>query len=68
MTISRRTLLAGAGAAASLPIAGARAQGAWPDHPVRHGKQGAEHSREVGLWWGALLSAWRLHCMPPSDR
>ncbi|WP_144185655.1 Bug family tripartite tricarboxylate transporter substrate binding protein [Elioraea rosea] len=35
MSISRRTLLAGVGAASSLPIAGARAQGAWPDRPVR---------------------------------
>ena len=33
-----------------------------PDHPARHGKVGAEHSREVGLWWGALPVAWRLHC------
>ena len=38
-----------------------------PEHPARHGKVGAEHSREVGLWWGALLSAWRLHCVPPAD-
>jgi uncharacterized protein YndB with AHSA1/START domain len=38
-----------------------------PDHPARHGKLGAEHSREVGLWWGALLAAWRLHCTPPSE-
>jgi len=37
------------------------------DHPVRHGKVGAEHSREVGLWWGALLSAWRLHCSGLAD-
>lgn len=35
-----------------------------PDHPVRHGKVGAEHSREVGLWWGALLSALRVHANP----
>jgi hypothetical protein len=38
-----------------------------PDHPVRHGKVGAEHSREVGLWWGALLAALRLRCEPPAD-
>lgn len=37
-----------------------------PDHPVRHGKHGAEHSREVGLWWGALLAALRLHSTPPA--
>ncbi|MGC4094138.1 MAG: SRPBCC domain-containing protein [Polyangiaceae bacterium] len=31
------------------------------DHPVRHGKLGAEFIREIGLWWGALLSALREH-------
>lgn len=33
-----------------------------PDHPVRHGKSGAEFSREIGLWWGDLMRAWWLHC------
>jgi len=40
-----------------------------PDHPVRHGKTGADFSREIGLWWGALLAAWRLRCVqrdPPA--
>lgn len=31
------------------------------DHPVRHGKTGADFSREIGLWWGGLLSALRVH-------
>jgi Activator of Hsp90 ATPase homolog 1-like protein len=32
------------------------------DHPVRHGKTGADFSREIGLWWGGLLAAWRVRC------
>jgi len=32
------------------------------DHPARHGRVGSEFSRELGLWWGDLLAAWRLHC------
>ena len=32
------------------------------DHPVRHGKTGADFSREIGLWWGGLLSALRVRC------
>lgn len=35
MMLNRRTLLSAAGAAALLPAAGARAQGAWPERPVR---------------------------------
>jgi uncharacterized protein YndB with AHSA1/START domain len=41
-----------------------------PDHPVRHGKTGAEFSRELGLWWGDLMRAWWLHVRdraPPSS-
>ncbi|MBE7417228.1 MAG: SRPBCC domain-containing protein [Ideonella sp.] len=34
------------------------------DHPVRHGRVGPEFSREIGLWWGALLSALRVHAAP----
>jgi uncharacterized protein YndB with AHSA1/START domain len=30
------------------------------DHPARHGLQGAEFSRMIGLWWGEILSALRL--------
>jgi uncharacterized protein YndB with AHSA1/START domain len=32
-----------------------------PDHPARHGLEGAEYSRELGLWWGQLLSSLREH-------
>lgn len=32
------------------------------DHPVRHGLGGPEFSREIGLWWGGLLSSWRVRC------
>jgi uncharacterized protein YndB with AHSA1/START domain len=35
-----------------------------PDHPARHGLAGAEHSREIGLWWGQLLSSLREHTAP----
>lgn len=31
------------------------------DHPVRHGKVGAEFIREIGMWWAALLSGLREH-------
>lgn len=31
------------------------------DHPVRHGRVGAEFIREIGMWWGALLSSLREH-------
>ncbi len=31
------------------------------DHPVRHGKAGAEFSRSIGLWWGSLMTALREH-------
>lgn len=32
-----------------------------PDHPARHGLVGAAFSREIGLWWGDLLTALREH-------
>jgi uncharacterized protein YndB with AHSA1/START domain len=32
------------------------------DHPVRHGHIGPAFSREIGLWWGGLLSAWQMRC------
>jgi uncharacterized protein YndB with AHSA1/START domain len=38
-----------------------------PDHPVRHGRTGADFSREIGLWWGGLLSALRLRCQQVGD-
>jgi uncharacterized protein YndB with AHSA1/START domain len=33
-----------------------------PDHPARHGMQGAEFSRMIGLWWGEQMTALRLMC------
>lgn len=30
-----------------------------PDHPVRHGKPVARFIRDVGMWWGGLLTSWR---------
>lgn len=32
-----------------------------PGHPARHGLEGAEFSRTVGLWWGDLLTSLREH-------
>jgi hypothetical protein len=34
---------------------------------VRHGRTGADFSREIGLWWGGLLSALRLRCQQVGD-
>jgi uncharacterized protein YndB with AHSA1/START domain len=28
-------------------------------HPARHGLLGPAHSRQLGLWWGELMSAMR---------
>ena len=36
-----------------------------PDHPARHGRTGPAFSRELGLWWGDLLSGWRMRCAAP---
>jgi len=33
-----------------------------PDHPARHGLQGADFSRMIGLWWGEQMSSLRLRC------
>jgi uncharacterized protein YndB with AHSA1/START domain len=30
-------------------------------HPARHGLNGAEFSRMIGLWWGDLLTSLRQH-------
>lgn len=30
-----------------------------PDHPARHGRQGADFARMIGLWWGEQLSSLR---------
>ena len=32
-----------------------------PDHPARHGLQGGEFSRMIGLWWGEQMSSLRQH-------
>ena len=31
------------------------------DHPARHGLEGRDFSRMIGLWWGEQLSALRIH-------
>jgi uncharacterized protein YndB with AHSA1/START domain len=33
-----------------------------PDHPVRHGLQGPDFSRMIGLWWGEQMSSLRQVC------
>ena len=33
-----------------------------PDHPARHGLQGADFSRMIGLWWGEQMSSLREVC------
>jgi uncharacterized protein YndB with AHSA1/START domain len=33
-----------------------------PDHPARHGLQGAEFNRLIGLWWGDQMSSLRELC------
>ena len=30
-----------------------------PDHPVRHGLEGAAFIRTIGLWWGELMTSLR---------
>jgi uncharacterized protein YndB with AHSA1/START domain len=32
------------------------------DHPARHGLQGAEFTRMIGLWWGEQMGSLRLLC------
>jgi uncharacterized protein YndB with AHSA1/START domain len=32
-----------------------------PDHPARHGQQGADFARMIGLWWGEQMSSLREH-------
>jgi uncharacterized protein YndB with AHSA1/START domain len=32
------------------------------DHPARHGLQGADFSRMIGLWWGEQMSSLRQLC------
>jgi hypothetical protein len=33
-----------------------------PDHPVRHGRDAAAFVREMGLWWGGLMTSLREQC------
>jgi uncharacterized protein YndB with AHSA1/START domain len=32
-----------------------------PQHPARHGLQGAQFSRMIGLWWGEQMNSLRSH-------
>lgn len=32
-------------------------------HPARHGLQGAEFARMIGMWWGDLMTALREHVL-----
>jgi uncharacterized protein YndB with AHSA1/START domain len=36
------------------------------DHPARHGLQGAEFCRMIGLWWGDQVSSLRVYSSRPS--
>lgn len=38
-----------------------------PDHPVRHGRQGAAFVRELGRWWSGLMTSLREHSQPASE-
>ena len=33
-----------------------------PDHPARHGLQGASFNRMIGLWWGEQMASLRELC------
>ena len=39
-----------------------------PDHPARHGLQGADFCRMIGLWWGEQMSSLRLICGAPCSQ
>jgi uncharacterized protein YndB with AHSA1/START domain len=34
-----------------------------PDHPARHGCEGADFYRMIGLWWGEQMSSLREHAL-----
>ena len=38
------------------------------DHPARHGLQGADFSRMIGLWWGEQMSSLREACLAGSSK
>ena len=37
------------------------------EHPTRHGLQGSEFPRMIGLWWGEQMSSLRLFCAAQSS-
>jgi uncharacterized protein YndB with AHSA1/START domain len=37
-----------------------------PDHPARHGQPSGPYLRSLGLWWGDLLTALRVHVLRPA--
>jgi uncharacterized protein YndB with AHSA1/START domain len=39
-----------------------------PDHPVRHGRPSAAFLRQMGLWWGALMTSLREHAATRAPR
>jgi uncharacterized protein YndB with AHSA1/START domain len=36
-----------------------------PDHPARHGQQGADFARMIGLWWGDQMTSLREFARQP---
>jgi hypothetical protein len=38
------------------------------DHPARHGLQGADFSRMIGLWWGEQMNSLRETCRARSSK
>jgi uncharacterized protein YndB with AHSA1/START domain len=38
-----------------------------PDHPARHGLDGAAFSGSLGMWWTELLAALRDHAQPKRE-
>jgi len=38
-----------------------------PDHPVRHGQEVAAFVREMGLWWGGLMTSLREFARPRGE-
>jgi hypothetical protein len=39
-----------------------------PGHPARHGREAAAFSRMIGLWWGDLMTALRMHVIESRPR
>ena len=35
-----------------------------PDHPARHGEPPGQFLRRIGLWWGDLMTSFRVHTLP----